>query len=439
MPKPVLALLCAVSALFGCAASGTGTAPALLVLDHATLLDGESPAALPDRTIEIAGGRIRAVYPSGSRPLPEGAERMDLRGRYVMPGMIDAHVHLQTQERPDGMIGQILANVLRGGVTTVRDMGGNGAALTPLAAAARDGTAESPQIVYASLLTGPQSQFWLSGPVGAYVSRGAAPGTQDWFRQVASGADVDGAVAAARRHGAAGVKLHSGFDAALLRRLGSAARARGLRVWAHAYGDPARPSEVAAVASIMSHADMLAYEGLRARPEGFAALPYVQRTRIAMAATPTDGEALGRLFALMRRNQVCLEPTLFVMQPRQPNPAMVDYLRYVAAATARAHREGVTICAGTDAIGGATPNLPAELALLIERAGLSPMQAIQAATRNNAAALGLADRGRVAPGLRADLVILTADPTADIANLRRIEAVIHGGRIVRPARRGEDE
>jgi len=122
-----------------------------------------------------------------------------------------------------------------------------------------------------------------------------------------------------------------------------------------------------------------------------------------------------------------------VMGASNPGPDMTDYIAWTAAATARAHREGVRICAGTDAIGGSTPNLPEELGLLVRLAGLTPLEAIRAATAANADALGLADRGRVRAGLRADLVLLSADPSADIANLRRVEAVFRAGRQVAPA------
>ncbi len=91
----------------------------------------------------------------------------------------------------------------------------------------------------------------------------------------------------------------------------------------------------------------------------------------------------------------------------------------------------MTIIAGTDAIGGAVPNLHAELQLLVELAGLSPLEAIRAATFDAARALGIAgDVGSVIEGRRADLLVLDADPSADVRNTRTIQAVIRGGRAV---------
>lgn len=408
-----------------CAAPPPPADSSLLILEHVTVIDGRGGSPLPDHTIVIRDQRIEAVQPDGI-PLPAGGRRIDLRGRWIIPGLIDSHVHLKSRPRDPGLMEQVLASVLtRSGVTTVRDMGGRGSEVAALADSARAAPGTSPDIVYSALFIGPRSSFWMSGEPGTYVAAGAPPGSSPWFRHVARAADIDAAVREARAFGASGVKAHSGFTAGELTALGEAARREGLALWAHANVGPARPGDaVRAGATVLSHADMLAYEGLEARPDGFDALDYVSRTRIAMQATPVMGERLGRLFEAMRARGVCLEPTLQVFTPREPEPAMDDYARYAAEATGRAHRMGVAICAGTDGIGGSTANLPDELTLLVQRAGLTPMQAILAATRNNARALGLDDRGVIQPGLRADLVILCADPAADIAALRSVAATV---------------
>ncbi|HEX8525790.1 amidohydrolase family protein [Allosphingosinicella sp.] len=430
-----LILVFAALVLAGCAAKPERTSGSpegqLLLLEHATLIDGSGTAPQPDRSILVSGDRIAAIYPSGSRPAPAGARVVDLSGRFVIPGLIDGHVHLKSRARDPGMMEQILGNVLRGGITTVRDMGGNGAELAPLARRANSLEIEAPHIVYATMLTGPASRFWMSGEPGTWVSAGHPPGTSPWFRRIGPASGPESAAADARGYGASAIKVHSGLNAAELAAVGSAARRHGLRLWTHAYVGPAVASDsVAAGASSISHADMLAYEGLGPRPGDFDSLPYIERTRRAMAATPIEGEALGRLFRLMRARSVCLESTLFVMTPQEPDPASTSYVGYAAAATARALRMGVPICAGTDAIGGSTSNLPAELELLVGRAGLTPLQAIRAATFENARALGLRDRGLVARGRRADLVVLTADPSRVIGNVRAVDSVYLGGRLV---------
>ena len=93
--------------------------------------------------------------------------------------------------------------------------------------------------------------------------------------------------------------------------------------------------------------------------------------------------------------------------------------------TRRANRVGIPIVAGTDAIGGSAANLHAELQLLVDSAGLSPLEALRAATVNGARAIGLQDSlGTIAPGKIADLVVLRGDPSRDIRNTQTVTMVI---------------
>jgi imidazolonepropionase-like amidohydrolase len=416
--------------LAGCARPAG--AAAWLIAD-VTVIDGRGGPPAPPRDVLVEGVRIVAVMPAGGAA-PAGAQRIDGRGRYLIPGLIDSHVHLKSRPRDPGVIEQILALVaLRSGVTTVRDMGGNGEAVRALAEAARRPGAHSPEILYAALMTGPASDFWPDGELARLVTPEGAPGSRPWFRHFRDGSGLEQAVRDARAFGAAGIKLHSGFTADEVARIGAEARRQGLALWTHAFIGPARPGDaVAAGAATLSHADMLAYEGA---PPALPAMGtvYRQQTERAMAATPVGGAVIGRLLAAMKANGTCLEPTLMVMRGGAVTPGREAYLAYAAAIVARAHRKGVAICAGTDGIGGSTANLPEEMKLLVERAGLSPLAAIRAATWDNARALRLGDRGLVAPGRRADLVLLAADPAADIANLRRVAGVMIRG-VWHPAR-----
>ena len=431
----ILASLAAMGCTGG-AERSSGAQPAMLLLDNVTIIDGTGAGPVANRSILIEGDRIAAIYASGSRPAPPGTRILELAGRFVLPGLIDGHVHLKSRPRPAGLIEEILANVLRSGVTTVRDMGGNGAELAPLARRANSGAIPAPHIVYVTLVTGQASVFWMEGEPGRYVAHGGAAGAVPWFRRLAPGGDPGAVAGDAAAFGASALKLHSRLGREEVAALAEAARRLGLRLYAHGWLGPARASDlVAAGAASLSHADMLAYEGLEPPlAPALMALPYRERTSRAMAATPVDGAALGRLFAMMRSRGTCLEPTLLVMQPSEPDPARAAYVAYASAATARAHREGVAICAGTDAIGGDEASLPDELALLVEHAGLTPLQAIRSATYENARALGLADRGLVAPGRRADLLVLRADPSRSIANLRAVASVFLGGREVARSR-----
>ncbi|WP_298128184.1 amidohydrolase family protein [Brevundimonas sp.] len=426
MPLIRLLVLGLAALSVGCGTPRANPVSDAWVLADVTLIDGTGAPARPGVSIVVRDGIIEAILAAGE-PLPAGISTIDLGGRFVMPGLIDSHVHLKTQPRPDGMIEQVLNAALLGGVTTVRDMGGAGEAIRTLAAAERSGAA-TPRIVFSQLVTGPGSEFWLEGERAAYISGGAAPGTVFGFRRILDPTEVDAVIAEAVLNGATGIKLHSGFTVGLAGTVVEAARRRGLRVWAHGELGSAGPDDLAALGvDSLSHADMLAYTGVDR-----AALPsegYGRRTLSAMALTPVDGPALGALLGAMRTNGVALDPTLMVMGDDEEGAAYRDW---VARATRRAFAAGVMIVAGTDALGGSSPNLHLELQLLVSRCGLSPLEAIRAATLNAAVVMGL-DRelGSVAPGKRADLVVLSADPSVDIRNTLTVSAVIKGGVIHR--------
>src|SRR3954470_21279597 len=162
-----------------------------LALAHVTVIDGTGAPARPDRTLVIRGGRIIAELASGSAEPPAGAEVLDLRGRWVIPGLIDTHVHLATDpsagDRRD-LVVQRLRNALHGGVTTVRDMAGDGRALAELARAALVGDIESPAIYYAALFAGPE---FFTDPRVLAVSRGVSPGEAPWAGRSLPGATGD--------------------------------------------------------------------------------------------------------------------------------------------------------------------------------------------------------------------------------------------------------
>jgi len=390
-----------------------------LALAHVTVIDGTGAPARPDRTLVIRGGRIIAELASDSTEPPAGAEVLDLRGRWVIPGLIDTHVHLATDpsagDRRD-LVVQRLRNALHGGVTTVRDMAGDGRALAELARAALVGDIESPAVYYAALFTGPE---FFTDPRVLAVSRGVPPGEAPWARAVGAETDWRQAVAEARGTGATAIKVYAAVSAAVLRPLVREAHRQGLRVWAHATLFPARPSEVvAAGVDVVSHASLLAWETAERVPG------LTERRRVQPPGV--DDPRIKSLLQNMARRGTILDATLFVMGDAPP-----EIRRWCSEVTRAAWAAGVPISAGTDSIGvdapGTLPNIHEELALLVE-AGLTPLDAITAATRNGARAIGIEKtRGTLAPGMAADLVVLSADPLADIHHTRDIMLVLRDG------------
>jgi imidazolonepropionase-like amidohydrolase len=228
--------------------------------------------------------------------------------------------------------------------------------------------------------------------------------------------------------------LYGALDGALARRVADEAHRQGLLVWSHAALIPARPGEVvAAGADVVSHAHLLALEAM-------PATTLELRNQLAYQPAVADHPAVRRLLAGMRERGVIFEPTLFVFRAGAAMPDTSRLFRMAQTAfaiTRAAHAAGVRIAAGTDGMigpeAGALPNLHTELELLVTHAGLTPMDALVAATHTNAEALGIADtHGTIAVGKAADLLVLDADPTADVANTRRIRFVVRAGTVVMP-------
>lgn len=393
------------------------------VLEGVTLIDGTGSPPRANMSVEVRAGRISDVYPTGTRQAAAGAAVTDLRGRWLIPGLIDAHVHLATDpSRTDlrATVATRLRAAARGGITTVRDMAGDARSLAELARATRVGDLEGPDIHYSAIWAGAD---FMGDPRVTSSTRGTTPGTEPWMRTVDDRTDWAVLAAEARGSGVRGVKLYADGSPAIVRKAVDAAHAAGLKVWAHATLFPAKPSDlVEAGVDVLSHAPLLAWEAVDSLP-GYRARYAAPFER----ASPEEP----RVTALLRRmaeRGTLFEPTMFVFSREGTNPSMAQW---ATAVTRRAIAAGVAIVAGTDGLIGdgdtPVPNLHRELELLVS-AGLTPAQALQAATFNAAKAIGIEQHtGSIRPGLWADFVVLTGDPFADIRNTRKIERVIKRG------------
>lgn len=400
-----------------------------LALTHATIIDGTGAPPRAGMTIVMRGGRIVALHPDGAQPLPADATERSAAGKFVLPGLIDAHVHNATNpsgEDRRALVEQRLRNTLLGGVVAVRDMGGDGRALADLQRAADAGDIVSPDIHYSAIIAGPG---FFGDPRVLASSVGYAAGRAPFARAVADTTDLRQAIAEARGAGAIAVKMYAALDGATATRVAAEAKRQGLHTWAHLALLPARPSEVvAAGVEVVSHVYLATWEAAARMPA------YEQRMAVDMSVRP-DNPAIQKLFAMMRERRTILDATLWVVHARAsaPDTSIAKRRERLTMDFARAaHAAGVRIAAGTDDMAadsaGALPNIHHELELLVD-AGLTPMEAIVAATQTNAIATGFErDHGTIAIGKAADLLVLNADPTADIRNTTRIAYVVRRGR-----------
>lgn len=398
-----------------------------LILRHATVIDGTGHAPLPDRAILITGDRIVAVVVDRELAADSTTTRqIDLGGRTVIPGLWDAHAHtLLDDPTAEAFAPTLLAN----GVVGVRDMGG----FLPTLLRWRD-------LLHADPWAGPR--LVAAGP----LIDGAEPVDPRISLAVADSAEASYAVSllAARHVDFLKVYTNLSFDA--WRAVIMEGHARGLQVVGHIpKGATALDAARLGQASI-EHAQGIDLHCLTRSPScdaTFSAL-LAADTRIVptlivqqqggrldqgavtadyrLGYVPRSLRAEWRAYANIRSKGGRARELRRVRGQYEQEVALVGTL----------WRAGIPLLAGSDA--GALYTYPGfslhdELALLV-RAGVPPVQAIRAASGAVTEFLGLADTlGTIAPGKRADLVILDADPVRDIRNTTRIRSVIYRGRL----------
>lgn len=323
-------------------------AEAPLLLTHVALIDGTGAPAKADMTIAIDGERIAAVYPDGSRAVPKGARVEDLRGRYVIPGLIDAHVHLTGAEPDFAHYQPHLAALLRGGVTAVRDMAGDDRLLAYLAGEANSDALASPDIFYVALMAGPS--FFAEDTRAQEASAGEPLGHAPWMQAIDRATDLPLAVAEAKGTGATALKLYANLPADLVAKITAEAHRQGLKVWTHATIFPAKPSDaVDAGADTVSHSPYLVWEAAPKVPDD-----YRVRALGDFSHIPPDAPAIRALLKAMKQHGTILDATLLVFveeAQRHPQDVGTGIVPWSYAVTRLAHQYGVPVDVGTDGPG----------------------------------------------------------------------------------------
>lgn len=394
-----------------------------LALINANLIDGRSAAAVPGRTVVIENGRITAVFGSGDETLADDMRTIDLAGKTLMPGLIDAHVHLLPVGNPE----VFMARLLRNGITGVRDLGGDARLNSRLQQAADNRPAELPDLYFSANFFGPA---FREHPFVVMPSRGLEPGTAPWARIIDEDDDVSSFVGEAKATGASGLKLYTALSEDLLAEIVEEADRQGLKTWVHSVIFPANSNDVVAAGpDQMIHAKGLAAAGQTGLPESFIDGVPGWVSQQDFRGMEGNEPRFQQLYEAMRDNGTMLEPALVAdgdfARRRQPEWA-VDMRDFACRVTAAAHQSGVRIGAGTDTITDEV-RLPRELERLVD-CGLSPMDALAAATVNNAMAIGIeAETGTIEPGKRADLLVLHDDPSRNISAIRNVAMVFHHG------------
>jgi imidazolonepropionase-like amidohydrolase len=420
----VLTALVALACPLACATGQQPPTPPVAIVNVNVLpMDREHVVAA--QTVVIERGMITRMGPTRSTPVATGSDIIDGTGKYLIPGLADLHIHLHSSSETEQR--HILQLFVVNGVTTVLNLRGTPQILE-LRAAVAEGRILGPTI-------------YTAGP---YVNEPFVT-TPD---------EVERAVVDQRAAGYDFIKLHGSLSRESYARLNAAARREGIRVVGHA----PRNLGVAAMFDerqyAVAHAEEFIYDTLnrsREPAEIESEIPALARrmkqTGIWLMPNLTAFKTIARMVRDL--DEVLARPEMSVMPPRvregwgpatnpyttrmskDAYPGIMALYEVVETLVHRFDAEGVRLLIGTDAMNtGVVPGYSAhdELADLVA-AGLTPFEALQAATANAGAFLAKpVRRGVVAVGQQADLVLLDANPLEDVANSRRISGVLLRGR-----------
>ncbi|WP_394780759.1 amidohydrolase family protein [Undibacterium sp.] len=413
-----------------------GRATAKTIYTNVTLIDGTASgataAARPSMAIVVNGDRLGAILPMEqlSKQMTADAEVLDMHGMFALPGLIDSHVHYATL--PTRVTSEaLLKRDIYGGLTGVRDMAGDARALADLSRSALVNEIPSPDIFYSALVAGPS---FFTDPRTEFASLGMPPGQAPWLYAVTDTTSLPLTIAQARGTGATGLKIYANLSGKLVRGLVNEGKKQSFPVWTHQQVYPATPYDSLG-ATTVSHACMIARY---VREPGKQ--HYGHADEPSYAGLTADDPGIKKYIAALARSGTMMDATLVAYipaippateqnKPIPPNPHCPVQL--AGDITRAMHKAGIPVVAGTDTDivpDDPHPALYGELEALVRYADFTPYEAIVAATRNAAKALGKqGDFGTLETGKFANLILLREDPTQDISKLHTLVMTVKRG------------
>lgn len=396
------------------------------------LADPSNGVVQRDKTLVIRGNQVVEVRDGFVGDASQG-KVVDLRQAFVLPGLIDSHVHLTSQQNPNARLEEVTLSdadqamvgaryarrTLMAGFTTVADLGASNQAIFALRNAVRNGDVPGPRIIAAGSSV---SIHGGHGDINGYredvmhllSSESICSGPEDCMRavrtQVRAGADIIKITATGGVLSNTAAGLNQQFSDDELSAIVGSAHRMGRQVTAHAHGVDGINAFLRAGGDSIEHGTYLDDQSIRLfKSNGAWLIPtLLAGDFVARIASGPDN------FFTPAQTAKALEA----------GPKMLDMAR-------RAHEGRVKIAFGTDSGVSAHGDNAQEFALLV-RAGLSPLEAIQAATVGAAEHLRIANEaGKIAVGMPADIVAVSGDPLTDVTELERMKFVMKSGVVYR--------
>lgn len=421
-------------------------APSTLAIVGGFLIDGFGGPPLPDSVILIKGDQIVSVGQEGRVSVPAGARVIDANGYTVMPGLIDAHVHLDIlghgdyptwHEKVRANYAEVMersaAQLLAHGVTTARDAGGELRASVQTRDRIQRGEIPGPRL----LISGGWIQNWPDERANRNYRR--------FNLNVHTPEEAKQAAASLFDGGADFIKAYTGLTLDQMRAITTEAHRRGKRVGAHVYTDEEIRVAIEGGVDLLDHAGsghqnpLYSEETLRlmAREQ----IPIAQSIAHRVALYPAQVSWPERLHNPLLRRELgrfadpIAESLAGGLAPLSYFSQIQMQMRVAPAATRQLADAGCRIIMGTDS---GTPGyfhseaVWREAEALVRMTGLSPMEVLVGATRLAAQSLGV-NTGAVHPGRLADIVLVRGNPLDNMIYLQNVERIIKGGVVFEPA------
>jgi imidazolonepropionase-like amidohydrolase len=393
------------------------------------LADPANGRVLTQQSILVRNGRIVSL--TAGYNTPAGATVVDLRNAFVLPGLIDSHVHLASEQGPDTRINTFLKTnsdaaidaagyaliTLEAGFTTVADLGGPGESILALRSGITRGVVPGPRIISAaggvSVHGGHGDANGMPRELALILrSPGVCSGPDDCARavreRVRDGADIIKITATGGVLSQTAAGLGQQFTDEELKAIVQAAHAMGRKVTAHAHGVDGINSFLRAGGDSIEHGTYADAESARLFKQNGA---YLVPTLLAGDFVAREAEKPNTFLSPAQKQKAA-----------EAGPKMLDMLR-------RMHAAGVRIAFGTDTGVSAHGDNAQEFALMV-KAGMTPLQTIQAATVNAADHFGLtAEIGSIAAGKSADIIAVNGDPLANVRELESVDFVMARGKV----------
>ncbi|MGH8176235.1 MAG: amidohydrolase family protein [Steroidobacter sp.] len=410
----------------GVSAFAADASSSVSIIRAGRLIDVAAGKVLDNQVIVLRGDRIEAVGAASAVNTPAGAKVIDLSSHTVLPGLIDTHTHVTSDPALPPYHGYGLSHprialkgaanaraTLLAGVTTIRDVGATGFTDVALRDAINDGDAPGPRMLVSgpSLgITGGHCDDNMLAPEFDHQSDGVADGVEGVRRGVRR--NVKYGVDVIKYCGTGGVFSKGTkvggqqYTAAEVAALVDEAHMHGRKVAVHAHGADGIKVAIRAGVDTVEHASLIDEEGLRLAKQ---AGTYLSMDIYNTEYTQSEGPKRGELEEFLRKDREVAE-----IQRENFRKAVKLGVRLTMGTDTGVHRHG---------------DSSKQLAVMV-RYGMTPMQAIQAATINGADALGRKDQlGAIAPGHYADLIAVRGDPLTDVRVLENVQFVMKGGEV----------